>query len=63
MNQHKSSEAVGASLTEQEMALVTGGDGTLWGAVGYALGYVAGEIVRLNDVAQNPMSAGYVYNQ
>jgi len=61
MNQHESSETFGASLTEQEMALVTGGDGTLWYAVGYALGYVAGEIMKLNDVAQNPMSAGYVY--
>jgi hypothetical protein len=62
MQQHTSSGAVGATLTEQEMALVTGGDGTLWQTLGFAIGYTAGELLKLNDVLQNPMSTGVVYH-
>jgi len=62
MKQHTSSGTVGATLTEQEMALVTGGDATLWHALGFAIGYTAGELLKLNDVLQNPMSAAVVYN-
>lgn len=62
MQQHTRSEAVEATLTEQEMALVTGGDATLWHAVGFAIGYTAAELLKLNDVLQNPMSAAVVYN-
>lgn len=62
MHQHAHGAALGDALTEQDMAVVMGGDGALWHAVGFAIGFVAGEIVKLNDVAQNPMSAGFVYH-
>lgn len=52
----------GVALGQQEMETVIGGDSELWRAVGIGIGYVAGQILNANEVAQNPMSAAFVYH-
>lgn len=63
MHQHASGaiELV-VALDEQEMETVMGGDGTLWRALGAGIGYVAGQLLNAAEVAQNPMSAAFVYH-
>ena len=62
MHQQTHGAAFGDALTEQDMAMVMGGDAALWHAVGFAIGYVAGEVMKVNDVLQNPMSAASAYH-